>query len=1055
MNQHHRLLALLLVSATLLAACAFPPSSIGEPPSRAKDRGRSDPGEASFPGLPLSFVENRGQADERAVFNLHGSGMPVAFTTGGLALSLADKSATSTSRRWGLRQEFVDARPTRPMGERRLDGIVSYFTGPRDRWKTAIPTFDRIVYGDLWPGIDLAYGSDEGTLKYELRVSPGADPNDIRLQWRGANDVRIENDGSLSIVTPAGTITDSAPFAYQTIGGRPVGVEAGHRLQGATAGFRLGAYDPTEPLVIDPSLLVYAGYIGGAGDDLGFSVAVDEAGAAYVAGQTDSGPDSFPEAVGPFVTKGMGTDAFVAKVRPDGTSLEYAGYIGGDGDEGAFGVAVDALGAAYITGPTTSDAATFPETVGPVLTKGAGTDPDAFVAKVNAAGTALVYAGYIGGDGSDEGFGIAVDGTGAAFVTGYTDSPTFPTFDGPETTKPGGSDAFITKVLPDGTGFDYSGFIGGSGEDFGNSVAVDGTGAAYVTGDTDSDETTFPDTGGPDLSFNGVADAFVAKVNPGGTALVYSGYVGGDDLDVPLSIAVDESGAAYLTGFTDSEAATFPETVGPFLTKSGGRDAFVAKVAPAGTSLVYAGYLGGAGDDRGHAVAVDSFGATYVTGRTDSDAASFPDKAGPFLTPGGGIDAFAAKINAGGTDLVYAGFLGGSGRDVGYGIAVDASGAAYVSGETAALQVTVGPDLTHNLGVDAFIAKLTADCRGIPATIVGTDGDDVITGTAGNDVIVSYDGNDTVDGGAGNDIVCAGAGTDLLIGGAGDDTLDGGAGVDTASFPGTAGVVANLAAGTASGQGSDTLFVMENLTGSSANDILTGDASANVISGLGGGDTLSGAGGDDTIDGGTGNDTISGGAGNDRLIGGDGNDIITGDAGNDTIDGGAGADTVLGGEGDDVILLGAGNDIASGGTGNDTILGGAGNDVSFGGAGNDTLKGETGADRLNGGGGSDRLSGGIGADRLNGGGRSDRLTGGKGNDRLNGGGGSDRLTGNKGNDRLNGGGGSDRLSGSNGNDRLNGGRGNDRLNGGKGRDTCNGGRGTDRATGCERKTEFR
>lgn len=200
---------------------------------------------------------------------------------------------------------------------------------------------------------------------------------------------------------------------------------------------------------------------------------------------------------------------------------------------------------------------------------------------------------------------------------------------------------------------------------------------------------------------------------------------------------------------------------------------------------------GGAGDDRGHAVAVDPSGAAYVTGRTDSDASTFPDTVGPQLVPGGEIDAFVAKVSDGGTSLAYAGFLGGAGRDVGYGIAVDSNGRAYVSGETASLPTTVGPDLTHDLGTDAFVAKVGAECRGVAATIIGTDGNDVITGTSGNDVIAAYDGNDTVDGGAGNDLVCAGAGTDILIGGTGDDTLDAGAGIDTGSFPGTASVVAD------------------------------------------------------------------------------------------------------------------------------------------------------------------------------------------------------------------------------------------------------------------------
>jgi Ca2+-binding RTX toxin-like protein len=958
-----RSLGTLVGAVAFMSSCA-PLADEGRV-SRSSDFARSAMGEGLLADLPTPFVENRGQVDKRAIFHVQRSNTSIAFTETGLAVTLAGRQGAS--QRWGLRQDFLGARPARPIGQRRLDGVVSYFTGSPDRWKSNVPTYGGVVYKNLWPGIDLAYAGSSGSVKYELRLDPGADPSDIRLRWRGATEVLMADDGSFSVVTPYGTLTDAAPVAYQRIEGRRVPVHVQHKVGGTITGFRLGRYDPTQPLVIDPTL-EYAGYIGGSGDEgVGSNVAVDAAGAAYVVGQTDSASDTFPETVGPFLTKGMGTDAFVAKVSPDGKSLVYAGYIGGDGEDAAFGIAVDASGAAYLTGQTTSDAATFPETVGPDLTKDAGPGEDAFVAKVNPAGTALVYAGYIGGDGVDLGFGIAVDGAGAAYVTGYTDSSTgsFPVLGGPATTKGAASDAFVSKVLPSGTGFAYSGYIGGDGDDEGNSVAVDASGSAYVTGDTDSDETTFPESGGPDLSFNGVLDAFVAKVNPAGSGLTYAGYIGGAGDDVPLSIAVDAADAAYVTGFTDSDETTFPETVGPDLSFNGVLDAFVAKVSSSGGSLAYAGYLGGAGDDRGHAIAVDASGGAYVAGRTTSDAATFPEKAGPFLTPGGGIDAFLAKVIPGGTGLVYAGYLGGSGRDIAYGIDADSSGAAFVAGETASFTAVVGPDVSHNGGADAFLAKIAADCDGTPATIVGTEGNDVLTGTAGDDVIAAYGGNDTIDAGGGNDRVCAGAGSDTVNGGDGDDTLDGEEGDDT----------------------------------------------------------ILGGGGVDTISGGLGNDTVEGGSGNDTATGGDGADTVNGGSGDDTLDGEAGNDTLEGGDGNDTVTAGDDNDVITGSGGNDTLHAGAGRDLASGGPGADVVNGQAGADRVNGGGGADRLSGEIGTDRLNGGGGSDRLRGGKGNDRLNGGAQSDRLNGNNGNDRLNGGSGNDRLTGGKGRDRCTGGRG--------------------------------
>jgi hypothetical protein len=395
--------------------------------------------------------------------------------------------------------------------------------------------------------------------------------------------------------------------------------------------------------------LVYAGYLGGAGDDYGFAIAVDGAGNAYVTGDTNSTQATFPVTIGPDLTYNGNYDAFVAKVNPAGTGLVYAGYIGGDGnDYGSGGIAVDGAGNAYVTGSTASTQATFPVTVGPDLTHNGG-NYDAFVAKANPTGTGLVYAGYIGGAGDDLGSDIAVDGAGNAYVTGVTDSTqaSFPVTVGPDLTHNGGNVAFVAKVNPTGTGLVYAGYIGGDSVGAGNGIAVDGAGNAYVTGDTWSTEATFPVTVGPDLTFNGYSDAFVAKVNPAGTGLVYAGYIGGDGNDYGSDIAVDGAGNAYVTGWTGSTEATFPATIGPDLTYNGSYDdAFVAKVNPTGTGLVYAGYIGGADNDFGYAIAVDGAGNAYVTGSTASTQATFPVTVGPDLTHNGGnYDAFVAKVS--------------------------------------------------------------------------------------------------------------------------------------------------------------------------------------------------------------------------------------------------------------------------------------------------------------------------------------------------------------------------------------------------------------------------
>jgi hypothetical protein len=392
----------------------------------------------------------------------------------------------------------------------------------------------------------------------------------------------------------------------------------------------------------DGSSLVYAGYIGGASFDFGFAIAVDSEGSAYVTGQTQSNETTFPATVGPDTTFNGFVDAFVAKVNAAGTALDYAGYIGGTGNDSGRGIAVDSEGNAYVVGQTTSSQTSFPVVAGPDLTFNGLTD--AFVAKVNPSGTALIYAGYIGGSSNDFGLGIAVDGSGNAYVVGQTQSNemSFPVAIGPDTTFNGGFDAFVAKVNVGGTALDYAGYIGGEANDLGFGIAVDAAGNAYVTGSTAS--SAFPATVGPDLTQNGLDDAFVAKVKADGTALDYAGFIGGSGNDQGRGIAVNSLGNAYVTGTTQSDETTFPVIGGPDGTYNGSDDAFVAKVNASGTALDYAGYIGGAGSDIGFGIAVDGFGNAYVTGSTNSSEATFPATVGPDLTFNGGTDAFVAKV---------------------------------------------------------------------------------------------------------------------------------------------------------------------------------------------------------------------------------------------------------------------------------------------------------------------------------------------------------------------------------------------------------------------------
>ncbi|MFN2588572.1 MAG: SBBP repeat-containing protein, partial [Actinomycetota bacterium] len=512
-----RLLATLLFAGALLPA-AGPSSSAAARPSTEPAQASETAIEAQLGSLPLYFVANRGQADERVNFYVQGSETNVYFTNRGITYLLSDRDS---DKRWAVKLDFVGANQVTPQGRGRTPATINYFKGPQEDWKTDIPTYSGLVYRDLWDGIDLVYSGTASSLKQSFVVHPGADPDDIRLAYRGATSVHKNPVGEITVTTPVGGFSDARPRSFQRVRGERATVESSHRLETArketrTYGFKVGYYDRTRTLVIDPEVVVYAGYIGGSGQDQGFGIAVDGAGAAYVTGLTSSTEATFPATGGPDLFHNGGGDAFVAKVVPGGGSLAYAGYLGGSGADEGRGIAVDGSGAAYVTGRTDSTAATFPVTGGLDLSHNGF--EDAFVAKVAPGGGSLAYAGYLGGSGTDFGNGIAVDGSGAAYVSGFTHSTeaTFPATGGPDLSHNGSADAFVAKVAPGGGSLAYAGYLGGSGTDEGHGIAVDGSGAAYVTGFTDSSAATFPVTGGPDLSHNGVFDAFVAKVSPGG-----------------------------------------------------------------------------------------------------------------------------------------------------------------------------------------------------------------------------------------------------------------------------------------------------------------------------------------------------------------------------------------------------------------------------------------------------------------------------------------------------------------------------------------------------------
>ncbi len=689
--------------------------------------------------LPITFIPNEGQKDSSVKYYTYRKQFQCHFTNEGVCYTFFEHSPSTLKapqtdqdpknmtkdykiRGITLAFRFVDANPQMQIEAQKKEiGKVNYVNGNDPmKWVTNLSTFREIVYREVWPGIDLVFHEKDGQLKYDVILQPGADINQIQLTYSGGDELSLDEEGNLNIVTPFGIFQDQKPVSYQDIDGKQVLVDSGFVLHQDEFGscafsFEIGNnYDPRFPLWIDPGILFYSTYLGGGDDDRGISIDIDASGNAYVTGVTSS--INFPFTPGAFDTTFNGTqDAFITKLNAIGSALVYSTFLGGSGGNTfARSIAVDLSGNAYVTGSTTS--MNFPTTAGAFDTTFNGTQ-DAFITKLNATGSNLVYSTFLGGAGGNtDSNGIVVDLSNNAYVAGRTDTENFPTTAGAfDTTFSGGADAFITKLNATGNSLVYSTFLGATdGDSTSNGIVIDNGNNAYVTGLTSA--SLFPTTSGAfDTSFNGGEDAFVTKLNPAGNALVFSTFLGGALSDTGNSIAIDIVGNVYVTGATLS--TNFPTTPFAFDTlfhTGSGTDAFVSKLNPTGSTLLYSTYLGGKNSDRGIGIAVDNGGNAYVTGATSSD--DFPVTNDGFdITYNGGEDIFISKINTNApsptASLVSSTYVGGSGDDAGFGITIDTIGStAYVTGRTdsTAFPTTVSAfDRSYNGGSDdVFVLRI-------------------------------------------------------------------------------------------------------------------------------------------------------------------------------------------------------------------------------------------------------------------------------------------------------------------------------------------------------------
>ncbi len=710
-----------------VAANAAAQTAPARPPQRLEPR---------FGQAPLSFEANRGQSDDRVKYLAHGQRYSVFLTDRSAVFAFRDvdqtPSGSGKNNETPMTLELSGANPeARPDGLSPLDGTVNYFIGNDPaQWKAGISTFSRVQYKSVYPGIDLVFYGKERQLEFDLVAAPGANPAAIRLHIGGAEHLRLEPDGNLEIVDGSNRVALHRPTIYQAAAGKRRNVPGRYVLLGQNSvGFRIGRYDHAAPLVIDP-ILSFSTYLGGSTNDEADALASDAQGNLYIAGRTFSA--DFPVSAGAVQptnhsAANKGENAFVTKLNPSGTAILYSTYLGGSGG-------------------------------GPI-------------------------PGIAFGDGAQA---LAVDAEGNAYIAGYANSADFPVTKGAFQTKNYSAveqyyTAFVAKLNPTGSKLVYSTFLGGNFYDVANGLAVNAAGDAYVTGTTLS--TNFPVVAGAFQPTNHAikGNAFITELNSAGSKLIFSTFLGGTNSEQSADIALDSDGNVYVTGETAS--SNFPTTKGAFQTVNKAvahesTTAFVTKLSPDGTSLLYSTYLGGSGGpvgsgfagDTGEALAVNANGDVFVTGYTQST--DFPVTPGAFQSKNkaaanNGFTVFVTRLNAEGSGLQYSTYLGGSDYELPGAIALDAANNAYLTGSTnsADFPVTANAIQPTNKGLanhdgNAFVSVLNATGSRLSfSTYLGGSGLKNNGGDIANGIALDASGNVYLAGatGSSNFPVTAGA----------------------------------------------------------------------------------------------------------------------------------------------------------------------------------------------------------------------------------------------------------------------------------------------------------
>mgnify|MGYP001413959964 CR=1 FL=1 len=749
--------ACVMVSPVLLDQRATAAVSPGQPSPATSQRVA-----ATMMGMPLQFEANHGQVDAQVKFLSRGSGYTLFLTPTESVMVLQQREATGEKdslaitdptalpepapiKQAVVRMKLEGANPSPAIdGMEQLPGIVNYFIGNDPaKWRTKIPTYAKVHYKEAYPGIDLAYYGNQGKLEYDFIVSPGADPSQIKLAFEGASEIKVAASGDLLLTTALGDVKLQKPIVYQLEADGHKTLVAGNYLASPKApnsvGIQLAAYDHSKTVVIDP-VLDYATYLGGRLSDANPDIAVDTSGNAYVTGITNS--LDFPATGGaydttfnanplcpgitvtnttcidPVLSVNLNVDIFVAKLNPTGTTLMYATYLGGTGLEGVSRITVDSLGQAFVVGQTRSS--DFPVTPGafqaafhpcpPPNQAPSNCSADQFVTRLDVSGSGLGYSTFLGGNGGEFAYGVAVDGAGNAYVAWQGFSTDFPTTVGAfdPTCGPSG----VTKINPSGTGLVWSTCL--STLPSGNfheprSIAIDSVGNVILAGRASGSLVTTANPAQPTFG-GGAGDAFIWKLNPSASALIFATFLGGTGTETAFGVAVDSADNIYVTGQTDSP--NFPTTPGAFDTSyNGNLDIFVTKLNPLG-AIQYSTYLGGSLDEcfiSNCDIGVDSAGQAYITGETSS--VDFPTLNAIDSTLGGTRDAVFSVLKADGSGLVSSTFLGGTGQEGRVNLTTLPSGVSYLTGFTQSVNFPVTTGVYQSIASgseEIFVVRISS-----------------------------------------------------------------------------------------------------------------------------------------------------------------------------------------------------------------------------------------------------------------------------------------------------------------------------------------------------------